>query len=135
MALKVHGVCPLLEVFDMPTSISFYRYVLGFGVVKTSQPGNHFGWALLKLNDAELMLNTAYEDHDHRQSQTPIASLATLIPRASSVARTSMRLTYATYATRRRDVHACGHGAGKGLTSCWWRRTVTHFNNPSRTER
>jgi hypothetical protein len=39
MALKVHGVCPLLEVFDTPTSISFYRCVLGLGVVKTSQPG------------------------------------------------------------------------------------------------
>jgi len=28
MALKVQGVCPLLEVFDMPTSIRFYRDLL-----------------------------------------------------------------------------------------------------------
>lgn len=64
MALNVDGVCPLLEIFDMPKSIAFYRDVLGFEIVTTSQPGNEFGWALLRLNDAELMLNTAYETHE-----------------------------------------------------------------------
>jgi len=62
MAVHVQGVCALLQVFDMPTSIRFYRDVLGFEVVETSeQVGDHFDWALLRLNDAELMLNTAYE--------------------------------------------------------------------------
>jgi hypothetical protein len=28
MAIAVRGVCPLLEVFDMPRSITFYRDVL-----------------------------------------------------------------------------------------------------------
>jgi catechol 2,3-dioxygenase-like lactoylglutathione lyase family enzyme len=61
MTVNVRGLCPLLQVFDMPVSIKFYRDVLGFEVVQTSQPGDQFDWAFLKLNDAEVMLNTAYE--------------------------------------------------------------------------
>jgi len=64
MAINIRGVAPLLEVFDMPTSIAFYCHVLGFRVVRTSQPGDSFHWALLKLNDVQLMLNTAYEDEE-----------------------------------------------------------------------
>jgi catechol 2,3-dioxygenase-like lactoylglutathione lyase family enzyme len=63
MAIEVRDVCPLLQVFDMPTAITFYRDVLGFDVIETSQAGDRFDWALIKLNDASLMLNTAYEDH------------------------------------------------------------------------
>ena len=62
MAIEVRGLAPLLEVFDMPTSIAFYRDMLGFQVVSTSKPGPDFSWALLSLNGVELMLNTAYED-------------------------------------------------------------------------
>ena len=63
MAIEVQGMAPLLQVFDMPTSIAFYRDVLGFEVASTSNPGGErFGWALLKLNGVELMLNTAYEE-------------------------------------------------------------------------
>jgi catechol 2,3-dioxygenase-like lactoylglutathione lyase family enzyme len=61
MTLDIRGLAPLLQVFDMPASIHFYRDILGFEVVSTSQPGEHFGWALLRLNGVELMLNTAYE--------------------------------------------------------------------------
>jgi glyoxylase I family protein len=61
MAVDIQGMAPLFQVFDMPTSISFYCGVLGFELVKTSEPGPHFDWALLRLNDVELMLNTAYE--------------------------------------------------------------------------
>lgn len=71
MALMLRGVTPLLEVFDMPRSIAFYRDVLGFEVVETSQPGTDFTWARLKLNDAELMLNSAYEAHDRPQVPDP----------------------------------------------------------------
>jgi glyoxylase I family protein len=63
MAIDRRGMAPLLQVFDMPTSVKFYRDVLGFEVVTTSNPGGeHFGWALLRLNGVELMLNTAYEE-------------------------------------------------------------------------
>jgi glyoxylase I family protein len=61
MAIRVEGICPLIQVFDMPTSVAFYRDVLGFSVVKQSQPGDEFDWGLLSLDGAELMLNTAYE--------------------------------------------------------------------------
>ena len=62
MAIEIRGMAPLLQVFDMPTSIAFYRDVLGFEVATTSNPrGEHFDWALLRLQGVELMLNTAYE--------------------------------------------------------------------------
>jgi glyoxylase I family protein len=61
MAVDVRGLAPLIQVFDMPASIHFYCSLLGFQIVTTSQPGDDFGWALLKLNGVELMLNTAYE--------------------------------------------------------------------------
>jgi len=63
MAIEIRGMAPLLQVFDMPTSIAFYRDVLGFEVVTTSKPrGEYFDWALLRLDGVELMLNTAYEE-------------------------------------------------------------------------
>jgi catechol 2,3-dioxygenase-like lactoylglutathione lyase family enzyme len=61
MSLTVDGLCPLLQVFDMPTSIAFYRDVLGFEVVAAVPAGDRCDWALLRLGPAELMLNTAYE--------------------------------------------------------------------------
>ena len=62
MGIEIRGMAPLLQVFDMPTSIKFYRDMLGFEVVTTSTPrGEHFDWALLRLSGVELMLNTAYE--------------------------------------------------------------------------
>jgi glyoxylase I family protein len=61
MPLDIRGLAPLLQVFDMPTSVAFYRDTLGFEVVATSRPGPNFDWALLKLHNIELMLNTAYE--------------------------------------------------------------------------
>jgi glyoxylase I family protein len=39
MAVEIRGLTPLLQVFDMPTSVRFYRDVLGFELVSTSQPG------------------------------------------------------------------------------------------------
>jgi glyoxylase I family protein len=63
--MNIHGIAPLIQVFDMPTAIRFYRDVLGFKVAGSSEPGDNCNWVLLKLNGAELMLNTAYEA-DHR---------------------------------------------------------------------
>jgi catechol 2,3-dioxygenase-like lactoylglutathione lyase family enzyme len=61
MALRLEGMCPLLQVFDMPTAIAFYRDVLGFVVVDSAPPGDDWDWVWLRSNDAEVMLNTAYE--------------------------------------------------------------------------
>jgi len=59
--MDIHGVAPLLQVFDMPTSLHFYRDVLGFTVWGSSEPGDNCNWCGLKLHGAEVMLNTAYE--------------------------------------------------------------------------
>lgn len=75
MSIEVRGVCVLLQVFDMPTSVRFYRDVLGFEVVQTSvREGDQFDWGLLRLGEASLMLNTAYEQ-ENRPPQ-PDKSLA-----------------------------------------------------------
>lgn len=71
MPLKLEGCAPLLEVFDMPTSVAFYRDLLGFTVVAQSQPGDDFGWGLLQLDDVQLMLNTAYEGPDRPPAPDP----------------------------------------------------------------
>ncbi len=72
MGIEIRGMAPLLQVFDMPASIAFYRDVLGFEVVTTSPPRNgHFDWALLRLNGVELMLNTAYEQDSRPPKPDP----------------------------------------------------------------
>ncbi len=73
MDIEIRGMAPLLQVFDMPTSIAFYRDKLGFEVKSTSKPrGQHFDWALLRLNGAELMLNTAYEEDARPPAPDPV---------------------------------------------------------------
>jgi glyoxylase I family protein len=59
MAIEVHGLAPLLQVFDMPTSINFYRDVLGFRIMGTDGKVATTGSCL--NNGVQLMLNTAYE--------------------------------------------------------------------------
>ena len=62
MAIEVRGLAPLLEVFDMPTALAFYRDKLGFRVAEDSGQGDESGWVMLQLGDATIMLNTAYDD-------------------------------------------------------------------------
>ncbi len=71
MKIEVRGVAPLLWVFDMPRSVRFYRDALGFEVVRTSESGEHFDWALLRLGDAELMLNAAYDREERPPAPDP----------------------------------------------------------------
>jgi len=63
MAVDIKGMTPLLQVFDMATSLKFYCDVLGFQIVTTdanTTAPNH-NWVWLRLNGTDLMLNTAYE--------------------------------------------------------------------------
>jgi len=63
MSIELRGLCPLIQVFDMPTSLRFYRDLLGFEIVQRSQESDDCGWCWLRSKDgAELMLNTAYDD-------------------------------------------------------------------------
>ena len=75
MALDVRGLTPLLSVYDMPTSVRFYRDLLGFDVAMHSATMDEvmFHWCLLRLGDAELMLNTEYEFNSERPAQRPPA--------------------------------------------------------------
>ncbi len=68
MALDLSAVTPLLQVYDMPTSLRFYRDVLGFQVVTTSPKlgEDKYHWVLLRLGDVELMLNDLYEFDEDR---------------------------------------------------------------------
>jgi len=71
MALDIRGMAPLLEVFDMPTALSFYRDVLGFEVIARSGPDDNCDWVLLRLASVELMLNTAYEGDKRPSTPDP----------------------------------------------------------------
>jgi glyoxylase I family protein len=71
MAIDVRGMVPVLEVFDMSTSIAFYRDIRGFQIASTSRPGPDFAWASLTLNGVELMLNTAYDEGERPPQQNP----------------------------------------------------------------
>jgi uncharacterized glyoxalase superfamily protein PhnB len=75
MSIEIEGLAPLLQVFDMPTSIRFYRDVLGFKVVSTSpalsENPDDVNWAMLQLSGTTLMLNTAYEPEFRPSSPEP----------------------------------------------------------------
>jgi len=71
-SLTVTGLAPLLQVFDMPIAIRFYRDVLGFTITGTSPAlsdnPDHVNWCMLELNGATIMLNTAYDPEDQPSS-------------------------------------------------------------------
>ena len=78
MPIDMRGVCPLLQVFDMPTSIRFYRDILGFTVHSTSEPvaTDDYGWCWLKHGDGtDIMLNTAF-DYGERPDHPDPARIA-----------------------------------------------------------
>ncbi len=61
MTIRIVSGAPLLQVYDMPTSLAFYRDILGFEVVETAPPGPVTHWAMLRNGPVYLMLNTRYE--------------------------------------------------------------------------
>lgn len=77
MALRLAGLTPLIQVYDMPEAIGFYRDLLGFEIVDASEEieapeGRYFHWAWLRLGDADLMLNTAYDAGERPARRDPV---------------------------------------------------------------
>jgi catechol 2,3-dioxygenase-like lactoylglutathione lyase family enzyme len=59
--MEINGLTPLLQVFNMPRSLVFYRDIIGFEVIRDSGNGDDSSWVWLRLNDSDLMLNDQYE--------------------------------------------------------------------------
>jgi glyoxylase I family protein len=71
MSIEVRGMAPLIEVFNMPASLAFYRDKLGFRITGDSGLGDESGWVMLELGDATIMLNTAYDDGERPDAPDP----------------------------------------------------------------
>jgi glyoxylase I family protein len=56
----IHGMAPLLLVFDIQASVAFYCDILGFRIMATAEPPPHYGWLLMRLNNVELMMEPIY---------------------------------------------------------------------------
>ena len=67
MQISFQGATPLFKVFDVPSSVAFYRDLLGFQVVSTSnsfdEEADNYGWAMLQRDSVTLMVNNMYEDN------------------------------------------------------------------------
>lgn len=69
MNFSLLGLTPLLAVFDMQTSLSFYTDTLGFTVVSASPEvetaeGRFSHWMWLRFGPVEIMLNTQYDSNE-----------------------------------------------------------------------
>src|SRR5688500_10758592 len=60
-ASRLTSMVPLLQVFDMPVSLSFYRDALGFHVHQASGEGDDVDWVMMGNYHRAFMLNAAYE--------------------------------------------------------------------------
>ena len=80
----------------MPTSVRFYRDVLGFAIISNAPvraPGE-FGWCLLRHADGtEIMLNTAY-DYGERPERPDPARVASHGDKQPNVAWYGMKQLY-----------------------------------------
>jgi glyoxylase I family protein len=73
MSIDLRGMTPLIQVFDMATSLKFYCDVLGFDIVQADSntvAPNH-KWVWLRRGNIDLMLNSAYEYDKRPQSPDP----------------------------------------------------------------
>lgn len=61
MPIEMNGMTPLLQVFNMPRALAFYRDVLGFEVESDSGKGDDSSWVWLRHGGINLMLNDQYE--------------------------------------------------------------------------
>src|SRR5438477_13214166 len=67
---NVTSMAPLFQVYDMRKSVAWYCDVLGFEVTQKHELDGHLYWAMLKLGNAVIMLNSKYED-DQRPATPP----------------------------------------------------------------
>lgn len=74
MAIRATDVTALLQVFDMRRSVAFYRDILGFEVIAAHEPEGQLHWAMLKLDQAVIMLNSRYEDDARPAVEQPVPS-------------------------------------------------------------
>lgn len=71
MTPELRSLCPLLQVFDMPASLAFYRDLLGFRIVDAAPPiqsvaPDAHDWVWLQRDGMNLMLNTACDPDAER---------------------------------------------------------------------
>src|SRR3954469_8986587 len=59
--MELNALTPLIQVFNMPRALAFYRDLLGFEIAADSGNGDDSSWVWLRLNDIDLMLNDQYE--------------------------------------------------------------------------
>lgn len=81
MTLEVDGMAPLIQVFDMAEALAFHQGALGFEIVADSgevdaPEGRFFHWCWLRLGDADLMLNTAYDSGERPPERDPARQAA-----------------------------------------------------------
>ena len=74
MTIQASRLTPMIQVFDMPESIRFYCETLGFEIASASPEvdapeGRYFHWAWLRLDEANLMLNTAYDEGERPETR------------------------------------------------------------------
>ena len=76
-AIEIKDGCALLSVWDMPTSVRFYRDLLGFEIIQRSptyatENGEElFHWCMMRANAAYLMLNTEYDEGERPAERPP----------------------------------------------------------------
>ena len=81
MTLAIEGLTPLLQVYDMAEALAFYRDALGFELVADSgevdtPEGRHVHWCWLRLDGADLMLNTACDAGERPPERDPARQAA-----------------------------------------------------------
>jgi hypothetical protein len=87
MGIEMRGLCLLIQVFDMGASLHFYCDLLGFEIVQKAESGS---WAWLRQGNAEVMLNTIYEDDARPEKPHARRSLGIKIHAYSSARPMSM---------------------------------------------
>jgi glyoxylase I family protein len=61
MSVALQGTVTMLEVASVGRSIAFYRDVLGLELQQSAGEGDYVGWAWLRRDTIELMLNALYD--------------------------------------------------------------------------